>query len=79
MQVDLRELVKDTEQEARVVQSFKLVCEQKLVEEHIAHIGRKLGDVVDQIFVDVFRILPLQGCEGEPGQIVELDVLSDHA
>jgi hypothetical protein len=71
MQVDLRELVEDLIEQPGVIQTLELVREQELLEEDIADVARELGDVVDQVLVNVLRILTLERGEGEAGQVVD--------
>ncbi|MEQ9258621.1 MAG: hypothetical protein RIG84_05950 [Roseovarius sp.] len=79
MQVNLGELVEDLIKQTGVVQALELVGEQELVEEDITDIARELRDVVDQVLVDVFRVLPLERGECETGQVLETNILPDDA
>lgn len=77
VKVDLRELVEHLKQQPRIVQALQLVGEQELFEEDVAGVGRKLGDVVDQILMDVLGVLTLERGEGELAGVVDLHTLAD--
>ena len=50
--------------------------EEKLVEEDVADIAGELGDVVDQVVVQLSGVLSLQAFEREGAEVVDLDVLA---
>ena len=53
MQVDLREAVEHLPENAALVEPLQLFGKEKLVEEDVADIAGKLGDVVDQVVVQL--------------------------
>ena len=50
--------------------------EEKLVEEDVADVAGELGDVIDQVVVQLAGILRLQAFEREGAEVVDLDVLA---
>ena len=76
VQVDLREAVEHLPENTALVEAFQLFGKEKLVEEDVADIAGELGDVVDQVVVQLTRVLSLQAFEGEGTEVVDIDVLA---
>ena len=47
-------------EDAAVLQALELVGEQELVEKDVADVGGELGDVVDQVLVQLAGVLPFE-------------------
>ena len=76
VQVDLREPVEHLPENAALVEALQLFGEEKLVEEDVTDIAGKLGDVVDQVVVQLAGVLRLQAFEREGAEVVDLDVVA---
>ena len=61
---------------AALVEALQLFGEEKLVEEDVADIAGELGDVIDQVLVQLAGVLSLQALECEGAEVVDLDVLA---
>ena len=75
MQIDLREALEYLPENASVLQALELVGEEELVEKDVADIAGELGDVVEQIVVELAGVLALQTLEGEAAEIVDPDIV----
>ena len=51
MQINLCETFEDVPEDTPVFQSLELIGEQELVEEDVADVTGKLGDVINQVLV----------------------------
>ena len=76
MQVDLREAVEHLPENAALVEPLQLFGKEKLVEEDVADIAGKLGNVVDQVVVQLFGVLSLEAFKREGAEVVDLNVIA---
>ena len=76
MQVDLREAVEHLPENAALIEALQLFGKEKLVQEDVADIAGELGDVIDQVVVQLAWVLSLQAFEREGAEVVDLDVLA---
>src|ERR1700724_730332 len=65
VQVDGAKALEHLPEDATILQSLEGFCEAELVEKDIADVGRKPGDVVDQIVVKLAGVLALEARESE--------------
>lgn len=50
-------------EDVAILQALELVGEEKLVEKDVADVARKLGDVVNEVGLELAGVLALQGLE----------------
>jgi hypothetical protein len=77
MEIDLSELLEHHEQETSVVETLQLVGEEELIEEDVSGVWREFGYVVDDIAMNVLRILSPELSERETAGVVNLDTLAN--
>jgi hypothetical protein len=74
MQVDLREALKYVPEDAAILQALELVGEEEFVEEDVTDIAGKLGDVINEVLMQLGGVLAFELGEREGGKVVDLHV-----
>src|ERR1700719_1148984 len=77
MQIDLAKTVEYLPEDVGLFEPFELVGEQEFVEKDVADVGREFRDVVDQVLMELARILAVKGFESEAAQIIAPDIAAD--
>src|SRR5271165_2845143 len=73
VQVDGAEALEYLPEDATIFQSLEGFGKAKLVEKNVTDVGRKPGDIIDQIVVELAGVLALQTRECEAARIVNTD------
>jgi len=62
-------------EKASILKAFELVDKQELVQEDVTDVGREQADVLNQVVMQLTRILTAQAFEGETTGIVDANVV----
>ena len=64
VKVDLAESLKDLPEDFAIIQTLQLFREEELLKKDVAHVGRETADIVDQIGMELARILSAEALKG---------------
>jgi len=64
VQINLAESVEHLPEKTSILKAFELVDKQELVQEDVTDVGREQADILNQVVMQLTRILTVQAFEG---------------